>query len=139
MDGQMRGMEKVRQEAYGAVSQHLTTLRDTQERLRLETGNLVKALRTPHVRGRWGEVQLRNVVDAAGMLPHCDFEEQVTAATDDGRLRPDLTIHLPGGKTVIVDAKVPLAGYLDACDTTDEAEKARHLETHARHLHLLRA
>ena len=73
MDRQMSGLEQVRQEAYGAVTQQLTTLNTTQERLRLETGNLVKALRTPHVRGRWGEVQLRNVVEAAGMLPHCDF------------------------------------------------------------------
>ena len=85
MDRQMNGMEKVRQGAYGAVTQHLTTLATTQDRLRLETGNLVKALRTPHVRGRWGEVQLRNVVEAAGMLPHCDFQEQASTVTRKAR------------------------------------------------------
>jgi DNA recombination protein RmuC len=92
----------------------------------------VTALRTPHVRGRWGEIQLKRVVELAGMLPYCDFDEQVTAATDDGRLRPDMKVRLPGGKNVIVDAKVPLAAYLDACEATDEDERARHLESHAR-------
>ena len=90
------------------------------------------ALRTPHVRGRWGEIQLKRVVELAGMLPYCDFEEQVTATTEDGRLRPDMMVRLPGGKNVIVDAKVPLAAYLDACEATDEDERARHLESHAR-------
>lgn len=133
MDGQMRGMEKVRQEAYGAVTQRLTTLNDTQERLRLETGNLVKALRTPHVRGRWGEVQLRNVVEAAGMLPHCDFEEQSSVRDGDGALlRPDLVVRLPGGKQVVIDAKAPLAAYLDACECEDDAIRVEHLVGHAR-------
>ncbi len=133
MDGQMRGMEKVRQEAYGAVSQHLQTLQGTQERLRLETGNLVKALRTPHVRGRWGEVQLRNVVDAAGMLPHCDFEEQSSVRDSEGSLlRPDLVVRIPGGKHVVVDAKAPLAAYLDACECEDDDVRSVHLEAHAR-------
>ena len=133
MDGQMRGMEKVRQEAYGAVSQHLLTLQGTQERLRLETGNLVKALRTPHVRGRWGEVQLRNVVEAAGMLPHCDFEEQASVRDTEGSLlRPDLVVRLPGGKQVVVDAKAPLAAYLDACECEDDDLRVQHLVSHAR-------
>jgi DNA recombination protein RmuC len=133
MDGQMRGMEKVRQEAYGAVSQHLTTLTSTQERLRLETGNLVKALRTPHVRGRWGEVQLRNVVEAAGLLPHCDFEEQSSSRDSEGALlRPDLVVRIPGGKQVVVDAKAPLAAYLDACEAEDDEVRAGHLANHAR-------
>lgn len=133
MDGQMRGMEKVRQEAYGAVSQHLQTLQGTQERLRLETGNLVKALRTPHVRGRWGEVQLRNVVEAAGMLPHCDFEEQSSVRDSEGSLlRPDLVVRLPGGKQVVVDAKAPLAAYLDACECEDDDARIEHLVNHAR-------
>ncbi len=133
MDGQMRGMEKVRQEAYGAVSQHLTTLTGTQERLRLETGNLVKALRTPHVRGRWGEVQLRNVVEAAGLLPHCDFEEQSSSRDSEGALlRPDLVVRIPGGKQVVVDAKAPLAAYLDACEADDDDVRAGHLANHAR-------
>ncbi len=133
MDRQMSGMEKVRQEAYGAVTQHLTTLATTHERLRLETGNLVKALRTPHVRGRWGEVQLRNVVEAAGMLPHCDFQEQAsTRDTEGSLLRPDLVVRIPGGKQVVVDAKAPLAAYLDACECEDDDQRVVHLENHAR-------
>ena len=133
MDRQMSGMEKVRQEAYGAVTQHLTTLATTHERLRLETGNLVKALRTPHVRGRWGEVQLRNVVEAAGMLPHCDFQEQAsTRDTEGSLLRPDLVVRIPGGKQVVVDAKAPLAAYLDACECEDDDQRVVHLESHAR-------
>jgi DNA recombination protein RmuC len=133
MDRQMTGMEKVRQEAYGAVTQHLTTLASTHERLRLETGNLVKALRTPHVRGRWGEVQLRNVVEAAGMLPHCDFQEQASTRDSEGSLlRPDLVVRIPGGKHVVVDAKAPLAAYLDACESEDDDQRVGHLENHAR-------
>ena len=133
MDRQMSGMEKVRQEAYGAVTQHLTTLATTQDRLRLETGNLVKALRTPHVRGRWGEVQLRNVVEAAGMLPHCDFQEQAsTRDTEGSLLRPDLVVRIPGGKQVVVDAKTPLAAYLDACECEDDDQRVAHLANHAR-------
>lgn len=133
MDRQMSGMEKVRQEAYGAVTQHLTALATTQDRLRLETGNLVKALRTPHVRGRWGEVQLRNVVEAAGMLPHCDFREQAsTRDTEGSLLRPDLVVRIPGGKQVVVDAKAPLAAYLDACECEDDDQRVTHLENHAR-------
>ena len=133
MDRQMSGLEQVRQEAYGAVTQQLTTLNTTQERLRLETGNLVKALRTPHVRGRWGEVQLRNVVEAAGMLPHCDFQEQASTRDGDGALlRPDLVVRIPGGKHVVVDAKAPLAAYLDACESDDDAVRAQHLAAHAR-------
>ena len=133
MDRQMSGMEKVRQEAYGAVTQHLTALATTQDRLRLETGNLVKALRTPHVRGRWGEVQLRNVVEAAGMLPHCDFQEQASIRDTEGSLlRPDLVVRIPGGKQVVVDAKAPLAAYLDACECEDDDRRITHLENHAR-------
>ncbi|HUQ23318.1 MAG TPA: DNA recombination protein RmuC [Gaiellaceae bacterium] len=133
MDRQMSGMEKVRQEAYGAVTQHLTTLAGTHEQLRLETGNLVKALRTPHVRGRWGEVQLRNVVEAAGMLPHCDFQEQASTRDSHGSLlRPDLVVRIPGGKHVVVDAKAPLAAYLDACECDDDDLRIVHLQNHAR-------
>lgn len=133
MDRQMSGMEKLRQEAYGAVTQHLTALATTQDRLRLETGNLVKALRTPHVRGRWGEVQLRNVVEAAGMLPHCDFQEQASSRDSEGSLlRPDLVVRIPGGKQVVVDAKAPLAAYLDACECEDDDRRITHLGNHAR-------
>ena len=125
VDGQVRTLELARERAYGALGEQLSQLSE-------RTASLATALRTPHVRGRWGEIQLKRVVELAGMLPYCDFEEQVTASTDDGRLRPDLIVRLPGGKAVIVDAKVPLAAYLDSIEATDDAERARHLESHAR-------
>ena len=123
--GQVQTLEQARERSQGALREQLTQLSE-------RTASLATALRTPHVRGRWGEIQLKRVVELAGMLPYCDFEEQVTASTDDGRLRPDMRIRLPGGKNVIVDAKVPLAAYLDAYETGDETERARHLESHAR-------
>jgi len=113
-----------------------TTLEAVQvanQRLEHEAHSLVKALRTPNVRGRWGEVQLRRVVELAGMVECCDFEEQPTLFSDTGqRYRPDVTIRLPGGRTVVVDAKVPLEGYLNAQEATDEAVKAKFMTTHAR-------
>jgi DNA recombination protein RmuC len=125
VDGQVRTLELARERAYGALGSQLSQLSE-------RTATLATALRTPHVRGRWGEIQLKRVVELAGMLPYCDFDEQVTVSTDDGRLRPDLIVRLPGEKVVIVDAKVPLAAYLDACQATDDAERTRHLESHAR-------
>ncbi len=125
VDGQVRTLEQARERAYGALGEQLSRLSE-------RTATLATALRTPHVRGRWGEIQLKRVVELAGMLPYCDFEQQVTATTDDGRLRPDLVVRLPGGKQVVVDAKVPLAAYLDACEATDDAERAQHLAGHAR-------
>jgi DNA recombination protein RmuC len=125
MDGQLRGVERVRHEAYGALQAQLTTLAE-------RAGSLTNALRTPHVRGRWGEVQLRNVVEYAGMVEHCDYVAQATTATDDGVLRPDLVVRIPGGKHVVVDAKAPLAAYLDAFETSDEPERERRLADHAR-------
>jgi DNA recombination protein RmuC len=122
---QVQTLEQARERSQGALREQLGQLSE-------RTASLVTALRTPHVRGRWGEIQLKRVVELAGMLPYCDFEEQVTTATDDGRLRPDMKVRLPGGKSVIVDAKVPLAAYLDACEATNDAERARHLESHAR-------
>jgi DNA recombination protein RmuC len=135
VDGQVRTLEQARQHAFGALKQELATMRETQEQLRHETGSLVTALRVPHVRGRWGEVQLKRVVEVAGMLPHCDFVLQASVRDGDGALlRPDLVVNLPGGKNVVVDAKVPLAAYLDACECTDDDERARHLAAHARQL-----
>lgn len=125
VEGQVQTLELARERSQGALRAQLAQLSE-------RTASLVTALRTPHVRGRWGEIQLKRVVELAGMLPYCDFDQQVTAATDDGRLRPDMKIRLPGGKSVIVDAKVPLAAYLDACEATDDTERARHLESHAR-------
>jgi DNA recombination protein RmuC len=129
-------LELARQRAYGELRTELETLRTGQERLRTETGNLVTALRAPHVRGRWGEIQLRRVVELAGMLPHCDFDEQPTSTDDDGRLlRPDLIVRLPGGKSIVVDSKVPLVAYLEAVrDDVGEDVRRGHLVDHARHV-----
>src|SRR5690606_31483720 len=95
---------------------------------------LVTALRAPQVRGRWGELQLRRVVEVAGMVEHVDFVEQASAETADGRLRPDLVVSLAGEKKIVVDAKVSFNGYLEAQEATDEATRARRLAAHARHL-----
>jgi DNA recombination protein RmuC len=118
-------LDRARAKGYGELSRHLTDLGQ-------QTTSLRNALRTPHVRGRWGEIQLKRVVEIAGMLPYADFVEQATAATDDGRLRPDLIVRLPGGKQVVVDAKVPLAAYLDAQEAGDEDVRRQKLGDHAR-------
>lgn len=132
-DQQAQALEQSRRQAYGSLSQQVRLLAESQERLRTETTNLRTALRAPHVRGRWGEIQLKRVVELAGMLAHCDFEEQTTATADDGRvLRPDLVVNLPGGKHVVIDAKAPLAAYLDALDAEDDESRRAHLHAHAR-------
>jgi len=126
----------VRQEAYGTLTESVRQLRSDQERLRIETGNLVTALRKPHVRGRWGEIQLRRVIELAGMIEHCDFEEQPSTSDGEGRvLRPDVLVRLPGGKGIVIDSKVPLDAYLDALreDATEE-ERVGRLADHARQL-----
>ena len=125
MDQQLQGVERIRHEAYGALRNQVATLSE-------RTGSLANALRAPHVRGRWGEVQLKNVVEQAGMLEHCDYVRQATTTDDDRTLRPDLIVRIPGGKHVVVDAKAPLVAYLDAFEATDDAERARHLADHAR-------
>ncbi|HXE58410.1 MAG TPA: DNA recombination protein RmuC [Gemmatimonadales bacterium] len=124
-------VERARVGAYAAIREQLDAIAQGHLRLASETGNLVKALRAPQVRGRWGEIQLRRVVELAGMLEHCDFEEQVSVGTGDGRLRPDLLVRLPGGKLIVVDAKAPVSAYLEAHEAADDAAREACLDRHA--------
>ncbi len=141
VDGKILELEKARMGAYSSLKQQVDSLLLSQKELRYETSNLVKALRAPTVRGRWGEMQLKRVVEMAGMVDHCDFFEQTTLSTEDGRLRPDMIVKLPGSKQIIIDAKAPLEAYLDAIECEDEREKKQKLQLHAQqirnHINLL--
>ncbi|NOY22388.1 MAG: DNA recombination protein RmuC, partial [Acidobacteria bacterium] len=128
---QISELEKKRVSDFTSLGSYLTTLKESQERLRGETANLVTALRKPQVRGRWGEIQLRNVVEFAGMEPHCDFVEQASVPGENGLLRPDMVVHLPGNKQMIVDSKAPLDAYLEAIEAKDQSEKNLHMAQHA--------
>lgn len=133
VDEKLAAVERVRQEAYGALHAELRGLvQDRLPELRRETANLVKALRQPAARGRWGELQLKRVVEMAGMVNHCDFTEQASTSTEDGRLRPDVVVRLPGGKQVIIDAKAPLAAWLEAAEAQDEDARTALLQQHAK-------
>jgi DNA recombination protein RmuC len=131
VDQQIRALERERGQAYGELGAQVKAMSATQEKLRAETSNLVRALRAPHVRGRWGELQLRRVVEMAGMLENCDFNEQATVTTEDGRLRPDMVVRLPSGRNIVIDAKTPLGAYLEAHEATTEEERAAKLRHHA--------
>jgi DNA recombination protein RmuC len=132
MESEIGRLERERREAQGELAQMLRQLGEGVGTLRQETGNLVSALKRPSTRGSWGEIQLRNVVEMAGMVAHCDFLEQSAIATPDGSLRPDMLVRLPGGKLVVVDSKVPLDAYLSALEAGGDEERELHIARHAR-------
>src|SRR5271163_3541578 len=127
MESEIGRLERERRQAQGELGQMVRQLNDGVGTLRQETGNLVSALRRPTTRGSWGEIQLRNVVEMAGMVSHCDFVEQSTIHTEDGRLRPDMLVRLPGGKLIVVDSKVPLDAYLSALEASSEEDRELHI------------
>jgi DNA recombination protein RmuC len=140
VDGTLQLVERNRVGTQSAVTEQLRALHQAQQSLQVETGRLVQALRSPNVRGQWGELQLRRVVEAAGMLEYCDFDLKESASVEGVRLTPDMIVRLPGGKNVVVDAKVPSSAYLDAMETDDESQRDARLKDHARQVrdHIVR-
>ncbi len=136
LNQQIDEMDEDRAVAYSAIASQVQAITRTSTRLSDRTDQLINALRAPQIRGRWGEIQLERVVELGGMVEHCDFDVQVSATVDGKQLRPDMLVHLAGGRNIIVDAKVPFSSYLDALDTDDPEEKAGYLRRHA---HLLRS
>jgi DNA recombination protein RmuC len=131
---QIRTMEHERKEAYGSLTKHLETMTQTQQALQSETSNLVKALSRPEVRGQWGEMTLKRLAELAGMVEHCDFFEQEHTNTEDGAMRPDMIVRMPGGREIVVDVKTPLDAYLSAVEATDDTERKTHLARHTKNV-----
>ena len=134
VESQLRETDAARRSSHAALAQQVTDVRQSSDDLRAQTQSLVTALRRPEARGRWGEMQLRRVVELSGMSARCDFDEQVSVSTDAGTLRPDMVVRLAGGKNIVIDSKVSLAAYLEAAETTDETVREARLDAHARHL-----
>ena len=134
VDTKIQELEKSRITAYSTLTEQIKTLSSGQIKLEQETSNLVKALRAPTVRGRWGEIQLRRVVEIAGMVEYCDFVEQESAAISSGKLRPDMIVKLPNGKNIVVDSKAPLAAYLESVESTEDEQRIAHMRHHARQI-----
>jgi DNA recombination protein RmuC len=130
----LRAIEVERQRDFGSLRQNLTDMRDSHSALQRETRNLVQALSKPQVRGQWGEIALRRLVELAGMTAHCDFEEQVHVAGTDGALRPDMVVHLPEGRDIVIDVKTPLDAYLTAAEAPSDEVRAAALKRHAQHV-----
>ena len=130
-EDQIKTMEEGRHKAYGSLEEQLRSMVSSQENLQKETSNLVSALRKPQVRGRWGEMQLRRVAELSGMSVHCDFTEQQSVDTDKGKVRPDMIVHLPMDREIVVDSKVSLEAYLDTVSAETEDEKKTIMEKHA--------
>jgi DNA recombination protein RmuC len=134
VEEQLRESDTARTRSHAALAEQVAIARQSSEQLRAQTQALVTALRRPEARGRWGELQLRRVVELAGMSARCDFDEQVAVSSADGTQRPDLVVRLAGGKNIVVDSKVSLAAYLEAAESDDEDARAARLDAHARHL-----